>query len=120
MPRKETDSELNKKVAEKLRRLRREQELSQQNVADDNGISSTAYSKMEAGRIDFTITRLAQLASYFRVALPDFFDDSLVIPRPETTAILAKDYETKLHEAVTTKEALMEMVKDLSQAYRGR
>ena len=49
-------------VAEKVRVERLKQNLSQQNIADELGITAAAYSNLERGVSDISITRLFQVA----------------------------------------------------------
>ncbi len=49
-------------VAEKVRLERLKQNLSQQNIADELGITAAAYSNLERGVSDISITRLFDLA----------------------------------------------------------
>jgi len=81
MSSKSINFDLNKIIGAKLLRVRQLAGLSQQNVADDLGFSPTTYSKLENGKIDFTVTRLVQLADYFKIYAADFLDPSLDVPR---------------------------------------
>jgi transcriptional regulator with XRE-family HTH domain len=49
-------------VANKIRLERLKQNLSQQNMADELGITAAAYSNLERGVSDISITRLFQVA----------------------------------------------------------
>ena len=49
-------------VADKIRLERLKQNLSQQNMADELGITAAAYSNLERGVSDISITRLFQVA----------------------------------------------------------
>lgn len=85
--------ELNRIIGMKLLRVRQAAGLSQQNVADDLNFSPTTYSKLENGKIDITVTRLFQLASYFKVYAPDFFDLTLDKPRPQEEVRPLSEYK---------------------------
>jgi len=78
---KSVNTELNKVIGAKLLRVRQRSGLSQQNVADDLGFSSTTYSKHENGKVDFTATKLNMLANYFEVNISDFLDVNIETPR---------------------------------------
>lgn len=78
---KSVNTELNKVIGSKLLRVRQRAVVSQQNVADDLDFSPTTYSKLENGKIDFTATRLDQLANYFKVNISDFLDPYVETPR---------------------------------------
>lgn len=71
----------NKLIGFKLKSLRMKEELSQQNVADDLGISATAYSKIENGRTSMSVNRLYQISNYFKIFVADLFDARIVTPR---------------------------------------
>ncbi|WP_247233208.1 helix-turn-helix domain-containing protein [Telluribacter sp. SYSU D00476] len=58
-------------LPERLRQLRLQQELSQENMADMLGISTTAYGDIERGRTELTISRLEKIAQVLGVSLPD-------------------------------------------------
>jgi transcriptional regulator with XRE-family HTH domain len=49
-------------VAEKIRLERLKQNLSQQNMADELGITAAAYSNLERGVSDITVTRLFEVS----------------------------------------------------------
>ena len=51
-----------------LRRLRKENKLSQEAVAEALQIQTTTYSKIERGLIQLTLPRLYQLARIFRLS----------------------------------------------------
>jgi transcriptional regulator with XRE-family HTH domain len=78
---KPVNFELNKIIGSKLLRVRQRAGFSQQNVADDLEFSPTTYSKLENGKVDFTSTRLFQLANYFKVNVSDFLDFNVETPR---------------------------------------
>lgn len=97
---KTVNTDLNKEIGSKLLRVRRRAGYSQQNVADELDFSSTTYSKLENGKVDFTATRLNQLADYFKVNISDFLDSSIETPRlvqdmksPSDYKILEAKYE---------------------------
>jgi transcriptional regulator with XRE-family HTH domain len=98
MSSKSINVELNKTIGAKLLRLRQIEGLSQQNVADDIGFSPTTYSKLENGKIDFTVTRLMEFANYFKVCASDFLDPDMDVPRPMSEVRPISEYrnlETK-------------------------
>ncbi len=100
--------DLNRAIGLKLLRVRQTAGISQQNVADDLEFSPTTYSKLENGKIDFTVTRIAQLAEYFKVHAPDFLDPTIDKPRRLDEVKPLSEYrslETKL-------EALRELFGD--------
>ena len=50
------------KTGEKIRQLRQQRGFSQEAMADELGLSTTAYGDLERGKTDLTLTRLAQIA----------------------------------------------------------
>jgi transcriptional regulator with XRE-family HTH domain len=91
--------EFNRTIGLKLLRVRQLAGLSQENVANDLNFSPSTYSKLESGKIDFTATRLQQLADYFKVFAPDFLDSTLDAPRQQDEVRPLSDYkkmETKI------------------------
>ncbi|MCK9301285.1 MAG: helix-turn-helix transcriptional regulator [Bacteroidales bacterium] len=110
MSRKITNTELSIAIGQKLRQVRMRSQLTQQNVADDVGISATAYSKMENGKTDFSITRLTQFAHLFKVYLPDFFDENIQVPRFINDSSSVEEYKNKMLEMKAQKELLREIL----------
>ena len=52
-------------VSERIRILRLSKNLSQQNLADELDITVAAYSNIERGKADITVTRLYKIAKIF-------------------------------------------------------
>jgi transcriptional regulator with XRE-family HTH domain len=63
-------------VAEKIRLERLKQNLSQQNMADELGITAAAYSNLERGVSDITITRLFEVSRILKKT-PQWFIDEI-------------------------------------------
>jgi len=102
---KSVNFDLSKIIGTKLLRVRQRAALSQQNVADDLEFSATTYSKLENGKVDFTATRLEQLAKYFKVNVSDFLDASIETPR------LIQDIKT--HSDYESLEAKYELLREI-------
>ena len=64
-----------KQVTDKIRKLRVEKGLSQDNVAFELGLSHSSYSKIERGETDPNLSRLFQLAKILGVGIIDFFTE---------------------------------------------
>jgi transcriptional regulator with XRE-family HTH domain len=62
-----------KDVTDKIRKLREEKGLSQENIADELVMTSSAYSKIERGETEPNLTRLFELARILNVKVIDFF-----------------------------------------------
>lgn len=63
-------------VAKKIRLERLKQNLSQQNMADELGITAAAYSNLERGVSDITITRLFEVSRILSKA-PQWFIEEM-------------------------------------------
>ena len=90
----------NKKLGEKIRRLRAMKGYSQANIAEDLGITPGAYAKIERGEIDPNTARLYEIAKSLDVAVTEFFDD-----KAKTTA-----KESKPEYGYATKEELSDVM----------
>lgn len=109
MPKKTILHEFNKEIGEKLRLVRQHRQLSQQNVADDIGVSASAYSKMENGKTEFSVTRLIQLADYYKIHLPDLLDSRVAVPRDLTEIGRMVDYDRQAVELNAARTLLREI-----------
>ncbi|MDP1800867.1 MAG: helix-turn-helix transcriptional regulator [Bacteroidota bacterium] len=89
---------MNKKVGEKIRQLRAVSGLSQDNVAEEIGMSSGNYGKIERGEIDVSSTHLMKIAKTLKVNVSDFFEEKK-----------ANIKETKTDYGFATKEELSEI-----------
>ena len=63
---------MKKKVGERIRVARVTKGLSQQNMADELGLTVASYSNIERGVTDITITRLFEIARILQVKATDF------------------------------------------------
>lgn len=108
MASKTINRELNKEIGAKLHRVRLRSGQSQFHIAIDLNFSTTTYSKHENGKVDFTVTKLKQLADHFGVNVCDFLDETIEIPR------LVK--EMKPPEDYKTLEAKYELLRELWDA----
>ena len=59
------------KLGERIRRYRLMKGLTQENMADELGISTSAYSNMENGKTDMKISRLQQIAKTLEIPLEE-------------------------------------------------
>jgi transcriptional regulator with XRE-family HTH domain len=60
---------MNQNIGNKLKALRLTHCLSQKIIADQLGISVPAYSKIETGLTDISLTKLQQIADIYKVSL---------------------------------------------------
>ncbi len=98
----------NKKLGDKIRKLRAMKGYSQANIAEDLGITPGAYAKIERGEIDPNTARLYEIAKSLDVAITEFFDD-----KPKTTAKETKPdygYATK-SEVADLAHAILKLTK---------
>jgi transcriptional regulator with XRE-family HTH domain len=84
-------------LSEKIRQIRMQKGLSQENMADMLGLSTTAYGDIERGRTELSVSRLENVAKLLDVPLPELLGfDSLSMSetewlRQENTRILAEN-----------------------------
>lgn len=67
-------------INDKLRKLRLENDFTQEKVAGMIHISVPAYSKMETGKTDLNFSRLKQLAEVYKITLVQLFSGPIVSP----------------------------------------
>jgi transcriptional regulator with XRE-family HTH domain len=65
------------KIADRIRTIRTLKRLTQENVADELGISHGAYAKIERNETDPNTSRLIEIARVLGVHITDFFEDAL-------------------------------------------
>ena len=70
-------------LSEKIRLIRLSKNLSQQNIADELGITVSAYSNMERGDTEITIQRLKKIAQILQVNINDLITDNILNDQPE-------------------------------------
>ena len=58
-------------LSERIRQIRLQKGLSQENMADMLGLSTTAYGDMERGRTELSVSRLENVAKLLDVPLPE-------------------------------------------------
>ncbi|MEO6282558.1 MAG: helix-turn-helix transcriptional regulator [Dyadobacter sp.] len=84
-------------LSEKIRQIRMQKGLSQENMADMLGLSTTAYGDMERGRTELSVSRLENVAKLLDVPLHELLGfDAMSISetewlRQENTRILAEN-----------------------------
>lgn len=73
-----------------IARVRRHQNLTQENVAFDLDISKTAYSKIERGETNISFLRLVQIADYFNVDVAELVNGGSDIDLQELARNIAQ------------------------------
>jgi transcriptional regulator with XRE-family HTH domain len=58
-------------LSERIRQIRTQKGLSQENMADMLNLSTTAYGDLERGRTELSISRLENIAKLLDIALPE-------------------------------------------------
>lgn len=59
-------------LAKRIKQLRKERGLTQEDCLNDTGIS---FSRIEMGNRDISFTTLHKICIYFKISLKEFFDD---------------------------------------------
>lgn len=67
---------MKQKLSERIRLLRLSKNLSQQNMADELGLTVAAYSNIERGVTDITVSRLFQISDILGVTASSLIDQS--------------------------------------------
>lgn len=65
-----------KTIGERIRRIRAMKDYTQSNVAEDLGMTTGAYAKIERGETDANVSRLLKIAEILEVNVCEFFEDS--------------------------------------------
>jgi len=90
--------------------LRISRELSQENMAGELKLSTGAYSNIERGITDLTITRLYRIAEILDTNVFDLLD-----PNHKTEPVFQDPANKYGHEVERLRELLYEMKKDIDQ-----
>ncbi len=67
---------MKKAIADKIRMARLSKSLSQENMANELGLSTGAYSNIERGVTDISVSRLLEIAEIFKVSILTFFENT--------------------------------------------
>jgi transcriptional regulator with XRE-family HTH domain len=70
---------VNQKIADKIRLARLAKNLSQQNMADELNITVAAYSNIERGVTDISVTRLYQIAGILDLLIEDLLHSEISV-----------------------------------------
>ncbi|MFD2570699.1 helix-turn-helix domain-containing protein [Spirosoma soli] len=89
-------------IAEKIRLLRLQRGLSQENMADLLSLSTTAYGDIERGKTDLTLSRLAQIANALNIPPVTLFTDDAITAQ----VVDDKPVEVTNHELETLRLTL--------------
>ena len=83
-------------LSEQIRQLRQQKGLSQENMADGLGLSTSAYGDIERGRTEPPLSRLEAIAALLEVPLPTLL--GLEAASLSETEWLRRDNEALRHE----------------------
>jgi transcriptional regulator with XRE-family HTH domain len=119
------------KLGDRIRLLRVEKKLTQENIANDLGISVTAYSKIERGKTNISILRLGQIAevlgvSTLKITHPDMENnaDNFSVKEPpyhygefDTLSLVQRIHKqqeeiAQLHKMLADKEDIIALLKE--------
>ncbi|MGG9964726.1 helix-turn-helix domain-containing protein [Ferruginibacter sp. SUN106] len=97
-------------IAYRIRKLRESKDYSQENMAGELGISTSAYSKIERGITDPSVGRIGEIAKILEVDIIFFFQES-------TTLITKTEDDPKPYGFATKNEVeeLTQIVNKLKQ-----
>ncbi len=80
-------SDISKFLGQRIRQLRNERHMSQEELAFKAGISAAHLGQIERALKTPTVETAARIASALSVPVPELFSDSAAPPRPENTTI---------------------------------
>ena len=103
------------KIGEKIRQLRVLAGLSQENIAEEIGMSHGNYGKIERGEIDVSSTHLTQLAKALKVTVNDFFETKLKVNAKESKAEYGYATKAELSEIAQALQHLTRIVEKLQE-----
>ncbi|WP_299128110.1 helix-turn-helix transcriptional regulator [uncultured Winogradskyella sp.] len=94
---------MNRLIGIKIKELRKEQNYSQEEVADMLNISQATYSRIENGSTSAWINYIDRLSDLYKIAIDDFLKLDKIIPQNQSEEDglmnrLIEQYETRLKE----------------------
>lgn len=93
---------------ERIRLARLQRGLSQENMADLMGLSTTAYGDIERGKTELTISRLTQIADVLDITTIDLIAD---VPAAYEPTIIAPNELEQLRNKVERQELELEKLR---------
>ena len=113
---------VSKKVGDRIRKYRELADLSQENVAEEIGMSGGNYGKIERGEIDINTEYLHKLAKILKVHVSNFFDDKPILAFNEKNnpyGFVGQTEFDNLVEAVSKLANEVTKIKELLQSKKG-
>lgn len=84
------------KLGEKIRLARVTKGLSQQNIADELGLTVASYSNIERGVTDITVTRLYEISNVLGVSISEFIPELSTTMANETPGDYTVHWKSKI------------------------
>lgn len=86
---------MNKKVGQRIRMFRAMRGLSQDNVADELGMTTGNYGKMERGEITISVNAVAHISKILKVSIAELFDEKhpLMLQDYATTYVTKSEFK---------------------------
>ena len=112
---KENLEKLLKEIGARIRELRKENGLSQLELADKVGCSETHLSNIETGTTKVSLSALVRIANALSVSVDNFLADNLVSARPQLEndlqQVLSKCSPYELHVVIGVCKATLETLR---------
>lgn len=96
-----------------LKKLRQEQDISQEFLAEKIGVSRPTYAQIENGARDMSVKEAQKLARFFGLSLEDFLADKKI---PESKVELEKSKKIKIKKIKSRVSAPQEKVEKFKEA----
>lgn len=113
----EVDTQILGSLTSRLRVLRNEKQLNQDDLATALGVSVAAYSKIETGRTNINYSRLSQLSAFYRLSITELLGS---IPAARETDVLREDLAAKLLQRQQEIHTLQKLAIELYDALKPR
>jgi transcriptional regulator with XRE-family HTH domain len=110
-------TKMNTAVGTIIRRLREDNNWSQQVIAEHLNISIPAYSKIETGVTDVNLSRLEQIAHFFNIGLSNLFGEDKTVSAPVSTQYtrLEKDLQEAEKEIILLQRKVIQLYDEIHQ-----
>jgi len=112
-------TKMNTAVGGTIRRLRVDNNWSQQIIADHLNISIPAYSKIETGVTDVNLSRLEQIAHFFNIDISHLFADGKADPGPPVSTQytrLEKDLQEAEKEIIQLQRKVIQLYDEIHKS----
>ncbi|MBO0931206.1 helix-turn-helix domain-containing protein [Fibrella aquatilis] len=104
-------------AGERIRLTRLQRGLSQENVADLLGLSTTAYGDIERGKTELTVSRLIQIAGLLDTTAIRLLSDEIAAVEP---TVRQPDEVERLHETIDTQQLQIDKLRLEVDYYKRR